>query len=71
MSLSQKYEERTRKFSFLARHHFKVELYRYFYIVIFDQNFIGYYINICQNYMFLDFQCIVNQKDFQHKILNW
>ena len=39
MSLNQKYEERVRKFSFLARHHFKAELYRYIYnynyIVIF------------------------------------
>ena len=29
MSLSQKYEETVRKFSFLTRHHFKAELYRY------------------------------------------
>ena len=35
MSLSQKYEERVRKFSLLARHHFKTELYCYIYIVIF------------------------------------
>ena len=35
MSLSQKYEEGVRKFSFLAQHHFKAELYRYIYIVIF------------------------------------
>ena len=34
MSLSQKYEERVRKFSFLARHHFNAELYGYIYIVI-------------------------------------
>ena len=34
MSLSQKYEERTRKFSFFARYHFKAKLYRYTYIVI-------------------------------------
>ena len=27
MSLSQKYEERVQKFSFLAQHHFKAELY--------------------------------------------
>ena len=33
MSLSQKYEEGVQKFSFLARHHFKAELYRYIYIV--------------------------------------
>ena len=38
MSLSQKYEERVRKFSFLARHHFKAELYRYIYIVIFGKH---------------------------------
>ena len=35
MSLIQKYEERVRKFSFLARHYFKAELYCYIYIVIF------------------------------------
>ena len=34
MSLSQKHEERVRQFSFLARHRFKAELYRYIYIVI-------------------------------------
>ena len=34
ISLSQKYEEKVRKFSFLARHHFKVELYRYIYTVV-------------------------------------
>ena len=34
MSLGQNYEERVRKFSFLARHHFKAELYRYIYTVI-------------------------------------
>ena len=33
MSLSQKYEERVRKFSFLTRNHFKADLYRYIYIV--------------------------------------
>ena len=38
MSLSQKYEERVRKFSFLARHHVKAELYRYIYIVIFGKH---------------------------------
>ena len=38
MSLSQKYEENTRKFFFLSRHHFKAELYRsYIYIVIFGK----------------------------------
>ena len=37
MSLSQKYEERVRKFSFVARHHFKAELYRYIYTVIFGK----------------------------------
>ena len=29
MSLSQKYEERVRNFSFIARHHFKAKLYCY------------------------------------------
>ena len=38
MSLSQKYEERVRKFSTLARHHFKAELYRYIHIVIFGKH---------------------------------
>ena len=38
MSLSQKYEERVQKSSFLARHHFKAELYRYIYIVIFGKH---------------------------------
>ena len=38
MSLSQKYEERVRKFPFLPRHHFKAELYRYIYIVIFGKH---------------------------------
>ena len=37
MSFSQKYEERVRKFSFLAGH-FKVELYRYIYLVIFGKH---------------------------------
>ena len=32
------YEERVRKFSFLARHHFKSELYRFIYIVIFGKH---------------------------------
>ena len=38
MSLSQKYEERVMKFSFLARHDFKAELYRYIYIAIFGKH---------------------------------
>ena len=38
MSLSQKYEERVRTFPFLARRHFKAELYRYIYIVIFGKH---------------------------------
>ena len=38
MSLSQKYEERVPKFSFLARHHLKAELYRYIYTVIFGKH---------------------------------
>ena len=38
MSLSQKYEERGRKFFFFARHHFKAELYRYMYLVIFNKH---------------------------------
>ena len=38
MSLSQKYKDKTRKFFFLARHHFKAELYRYIYIFIFGKH---------------------------------
>ena len=37
MPLSQKYEERVRKFFFLAPYHFKAELYRYSFTVIFDK----------------------------------
>ena len=33
MSLSQKCEEREWKFSFLAQHHFKAELYCYVYVI--------------------------------------
>ena len=44
MPLSQKYEERVRKFSFLAQHHFKAELYRYIHIFI-------SLVNNCQNYI--------------------
>ena len=40
-SLSQKYTEKVRKCSFLARRHFKAELYHYIYIVIFGQHFSG------------------------------
>ena len=38
MSLSQKYEERVRKFSFFAWHHFKAELHRHIYIVVFGKH---------------------------------
>ena len=65
MSSSQKYEERVRKFSFLARHNFKAELYRYIYIVVFGKHlFVLYWI-----VLFLDPGCIVSQY-FQHKTLN-
>ena len=37
MSLSQKYKERVRKFSYLARHYFKSELHRCIYIVVFGK----------------------------------
>ena len=43
MSLSQKYEEKVQKFSFLARHHFKAELYHYVYLLSL--------VNICKNYI--------------------
>ena len=46
MSLNQKYEERVLKFSFLAQHNFKAELYRYIYIVMFNALSL---VNICQN----------------------
>ena len=38
MSLSQKHEERVRQFSFLARHRFKAELYRYIYTIVFGKH---------------------------------
>ena len=38
MSFSQRYEERAGTFSSLAQHHFKAELYRYVYTVIFGKN---------------------------------
>ena len=38
MSLSQKYEERVRRISFLTQLHFKAELCRYIYIVIFGEH---------------------------------
>ena len=38
ISLNHKCEKRERIFSFLARHHFKEELYGYTYIVIFGKH---------------------------------
>ena len=38
LSLSQKYEERVQKFSFLARNYFKAELCCYIYIAIFGKH---------------------------------
>ena len=38
MSLSQKYEERVRKFFFLAGNHLKAGLFRYIYPVIFSKH---------------------------------
>ena len=38
MPLSQKYKGSVWKFSFLARHHFKAELCRYLYIIIFGKH---------------------------------
>ena len=66
ISLSQKYEERVRKFSFFGRNHLKAELYRYIYITIFGK----YLLMDCIN-GFLDPQCIVSQGDFQHETLVW
>ena len=43
MSLTQKYEERVYKFSFLARYHFKAKLYRYIYIIIFGKPLLELY----------------------------
>ena len=70
MSLNYVFEscQRVPKLSFLARHHFKEDLYRYIYIVIFV-NIIRIILD-CIN-VFLDPQCIVSQEDFQHKTLNW
>ena len=70
MSLNHVFEscQRVPKLSFLARHHFKEDLYRYIYIVIFV-NIIRIILD-CIN-VFLDPQCIVSQEDFQHKTLNW
>ena len=65
MLLSQKYEERVQKFSFFARHHLKVELHRYIYIVISGKHLLD-----CIS-VYLDPRCIVSLEDFQHKILNW
>ena len=66
ISLSQKYEERVRKFSFFGRNHLKAELYRYIYITIFGKYLLMDYIN-----GFLDPQGIVSQGDFQHETLVW
>ena len=38
MCLSQNYEKIVRKFSFLARHRFKAELYRYIYTIVFGKH---------------------------------
>lgn len=68
MSFSKKYEERVQKFSFLARQHFKAELYRYIYIVILGKHLS----ELCWIIlMFLDSQWILTQGNIQHKILNW
>ena len=65
ISLSGKYEERVRGFSFLARHYFNAELYRYIIISL-------SLVKICWSYIvlyivFLNPQCFVSQEDFQHK----
>ena len=64
VSLTQRYEETVPKFSFLARHH----ILKQNYIVIF-----GKHVKITLDYIhvFLDPPCIVNQEEFQHKILHW
>ena len=67
MSSSQKYEERAWKFSFLARHHFKAELYRFIYIAVFGKHLSELYWIVLT---FLDPQCIVSLEDFQNRILN-
>ena len=38
MSLSQKYEKMSRRFSFVAPHHFKVELCCYVHIILFGKH---------------------------------
>ena len=64
MLLSQKFEEKTWKSSFLTRLYFKTELYRYLW-----QTSVRIILD-CIN-LFLDSHCIVSQEDFQNKILNW
>ena len=54
MSLGQKYEERVRKFSFLARHHFKAELYGYIYIVIFGKHLSELYLIVLMCFYILN-----------------
>ena len=61
ISLSQKYEESVRKFSFFAQHHFKAELYRYIFIVIFGNHVSELYWIVL---MFIDPQHNVSQEDF-------
>ena len=61
MSLSQKFVERVRKFSFLARHHFKVELFRYIYIVAFGKHVSELYWMVL---MFVEPQRIASLEDF-------
>ena len=54
MSLSQKYEERVRKLSFLARHHFKAEWYGYIYIVIFGKHLSELYLIVLMCFYILN-----------------
>ena len=68
MSLSQKYEKRLRKFLFLAQHHFKAELYRYIFIVIFGKTSVRIILDSIN--VFLDLQCIVSQEDFQISVFS-
>ena len=59
MPLSQKYGERVQKLSFFT-YHFKTELYRYIYTVIFGKHLSEFYWIV----LFLDPQCIVSWEDF-------
>ena len=69
MSLSEKYEEKVQKFSFLARYQVKTELHHLFIFISFI--FTSVKIILDCIIVFLDPQCIVSKEDVQHKVQNW